>query len=103
MVSKKVTKQSLVESVYQNSKYEKRQIQDIIDALLDEMRHSLSTGCTIELRGFGTFEPRLRKGRAVVRNPKTGETSAMKPHYVAVFRSGRELKKTLADLPVQEN
>ncbi len=103
MLSKKVTKYDLVEAVYQNSKYEKGQIQDVIEAFVLELKKSISKGCTIELRGFGTFEARLRKGRAVVRNPKTGETSSMRSHYVAAFRSGQELKNALAELPVQEN
>ena len=103
MLSKKITKYDLVEAVYQNSKYEKGQIQEVIEAFVGELKRDIANGCTIELRGFGTFEPRLRKGRAVVRNPKTGQTSSMQAHYVAAFRSGQELKKALSELPVQEN
>ena len=103
MLEKKITKYDLVEAVYQNSKYEKGQIQGVMEALAEEMKKFLSKGCTIELRGFGTFEARLRKGRAVVRNPKTGQISSMRSHYVAAFRSGQELKKALSELPVQEN
>lgn len=103
MLSKKITKYDLVEAVYQNSKYEKVQIQEVIEAFVGELKKSISQGCTIELRGFGTFEARLRKGREVVRNPKTGQTSSMQAHYVAAFRAGRELKKTLGELPVQES
>ena len=103
MLAKKVTKYDLIEAVYQNSKYEKGLIQDVVETFVDELKKSISKGCTIELRGFGTFEARLRKSRAVVRNPKTGETSSMRAHYVAAFRSGQELKKTLAQLPAQEN
>ena len=103
MLSKKITKYDLVEAVYQNSKYEKGQIQEVIEAFVDELKKSISKGCTIELRGFGTFEARLRKGRDVVRNPKTGQKSSMPPHYVAAFRSGQDIKKALAELPVEEN
>ena len=103
MLSKKITKYDLVEAVYQNSKYEKGQIQEVIEACVGELKKSISQGCTIELRGFGTFEARLRKGREVVRNPKTGQTSSMQAHYVAAFRAGREIKKTLGELPVQES
>ena len=104
MLSKKVTKYDLVEAVYQNSKFiEKGQVKEVVDVFLAELKKSLSKGRSIELRGFGTFEARLRKGRAVVRNPKTGQKSSMPPHYVAAFRSGQELKKALSELPVQEN
>ncbi|MFA6936708.1 MAG: HU family DNA-binding protein [Treponema sp.] len=101
MSAKKITKYDLVESVYQNTKCEKRVVQDIVESLLDELKESLKDGNTIELRGFGTFEPRLRKGRAKARNPKTGEQLSVAPHYVAAFRSGQELKKSLWDLPVE--
>lgn len=100
MSSKKVTKYDLVESVYQNTQCEKKLVQDVVEQLLDEIKIALKEGNTIELRGFGTFEPRLRKGRSKARNPKTGEQLTVAPHYVAAFRSGQELKKALWELPV---
>lgn len=100
MADDKLTKIDLVESVYLNTKVEKQQVQVVVDNLLEQLKSSLEDGKTIELRGFGTFEKRLRKGRSKARNPKTGETVSVEPHYVAVFRPGRELKKTIADLPV---
>ena len=103
MSSKKVTKYDLVESVYQNTKCEKRVVQDIVENLLSELKDALKDGATIELRGFGTFEPRLRKGRSRARNPKTGEQLSVAPHYVAAFRSGQELKKALWNLPVKKD
>ena len=101
MSSKKVTKYDLVESVYQNTKHEKKIVQEVMEALLSELKDSLKTGATIELRGFGTFELRLRKGRSKARNPKTGEQLSVAPHYVAAFRSGQELRSALWNLPVQ--
>ncbi len=103
MSTKKVTKYDLVESVYQNTKCEKHVVQDVVENLLTELKAALKEGATIELRGFGTFEPRLRKGRSRARNPKTGEPLSVAPHYVAAFRSGQDLKKALWDLPVQKD
>ncbi|WP_147614619.1 HU family DNA-binding protein [Treponema pectinovorum] len=100
MSSKKVTKYDLVESVYQNTQCEKKIVQDVVEQLLDEIKLALKNGNAIELRGFGTFELRLRKGRSKARNPKTGEQLTVAPHYVAAFRSGQELKKALWELPV---
>ncbi len=102
MISRKITKYDLVESVYQNSKQEKKDIQQIVDCLVGELKKSLSRGFTIEIRGFGTFEPRFRKGRASARNPKTGDVAESRPHYVAAFRAGKELKNALLNLPVEE-
>ena len=69
-----------------------------VDAFLDEIKESLIDGKTIELRGFGTFEPRLRKGRDIARNPKTGEKVSVEPHYIAAFRAGQSLKENLWNL-----
>ena len=102
MADDKLTKIDLVESVYLNTKIEKQDVQKVIDNLLEQLKSSMSDGKTIELRGFGTFEKRLRKGRAKARNPKTGEIVSVEPHYVAVFRPGRELKNAISDLPIDD-
>ena len=98
MPGKKVTKIDLVDAVYKSTDVEKQVIQKVIDNFLLQTREALETGSTIELRGFGTFEARLRKGRAVARNPKTGEKLSVEPHYVAVFRAGQILKEKLWNL-----
>ena len=102
MSADKVTKYTLIEAIYQKTNCEKYVIQDVIEKFLDEVKKSLEKGYTIELRGFGTFEPRLRKGRSAARNPKTGEKLSVAPHYVAAFRAGQELKKSLWNLEIKD-
>ncbi|MCH5295603.1 MAG: integration host factor subunit beta [Treponema sp.] len=101
MSAKKITKYDLVDAVYQSTEFEKRVVQEVVENFLSQLKDSLKSGDTIELRTFGTFEPRLRKGRVRARNPKTGESLSVPPHYVAVFRSGQELKDALWNLPVK--
>ena len=100
---KKVTKFDLVEAVYANTSYDKKVVQTVIDTFLEEVKNSLKDSSTIELRGFGTFELRLRKGKESARNPKTGDKVTVAPHYGAAFRSGQELKNSLWNLPVEKN
>jgi integration host factor subunit beta len=103
MSSKKVTKVDLVDLVYQETQHiEKKVIQSVFESVLNQLKGSLEGGYTIELRGFGTFEPRLRKGRVKARNPKTGEHLSVPPHFVAAFRAGRELKSSMWKLPVSK-
>ena len=102
MSEKKVTKGDLVDAVYKSTDVEKIVIQKVVDSLLLHTREALESGSTIELRGFGTFEVRLRKGRSIARNPKTGEKLKVAPHYVAAFRAGQELKKALMEIPVEK-
>ena len=91
----KKTKNDLIDSIYRKNSYERQEILAIVDEFLMEVKGCLEQGDTIELRGFGTFEPRLRNGRKIARNPKTGETLSVKPHYVAAFRAGQGLKEKL--------
>ena len=64
--------------------------------------YTTDDGSTIELRGFGTFELRLRKERKKARNPKTGDSLSVPPHYIVAFRSGQELKRAVWDLKIEE-
>mgnify|MGYP002521574132 CR=1 FL=1 len=98
----KITKTDLVEAVYAESGIERKIAQKAIDSFLRQVKKSLEDGNAIELRGFGTFELRLRKGRENARNPKTGEEVSVKPHYIAAFRAGQELKNSLWSLSVEE-
>ena len=103
MSEAKVTKGDLIDAVYKSTDVEKQIIQKVVDSFLISTRESLEKGSTIELRGFGTFEARLRKGRAVARNPKTGEKLSVEPHYVAAFRAGQILKDKLWNLSKKED
>ena len=103
MSDSKITKSDLVDAVYKSTDIEKQIIQNVIDSFLLQTREALEQGSTIELRGFGTFEARLRKGRSVARNPKTGEKLSVEPHYVAAFRAGNLLKEKLWNLKKKHN
>ena len=96
----KITKNDLIDNIYfkSNKKIERQVIQSVVDDFIISLKGALEEGATIELRGFGTFEPRLRKGRSLAHNPKTGEKLSVEPHYVAAFRAGKELKANLWDL-----
>ena len=103
MSGSNVTKSDLVDAIYKSTDIEKEVIQTVVDSFLLQTRKVMEEGHTIELRGFGTFEARLRKGRSSARNPKTGEKLTVQPHYVAAFRAGQILKEKLFNLPVKDN
>ena len=44
---KKVTKFDLVESVYENTSYDKKVVQTVIDSFLEEIKNSLKDSSTI--------------------------------------------------------
>ena len=98
----KITKADLVEKIYESTSIEKNEITAIVDEVLVQIRTALESGAIIELRGFGTFEPCLRKGKEKARNPRTGEMCKGSPHYVAKFRAGQLLKNNMLKLPVDK-
>lgn len=88
----KTTKADLIEAMRARGTLSNREIHGLIDALVEEIKAAILAGKTVELRGFGTFEVKKRKGRQRARNPKTGEIVVVEDHGVAAFRPGRELK-----------
>jgi integration host factor subunit beta len=93
VANNKLTKAEMVESIAEKSGLSKKDVHFIIDSFFEEVKAALIQDRIVELRGFGTFEIRTRKGRDKARNPKTGETVRVKDHGVAVFRPGKELKE----------
>jgi integration host factor subunit beta len=92
---KKVTKADIINALYEKTGMNRAEIHSAIDLFIDEMKEALIRRQVIELRGFGTFEVKVRKARPRARNPKTGENIAILSHSVVNFRSGRELKQAV--------
>ena len=89
---RKLTKAEIIELIFPEVKVTKKNIQKVLDLFFVAVKDGLLDDQTIELRGFGTFEIKMRKGRKA-RNPKTGERVEVEDHGVATFRPGRELKQ----------
>lgn len=98
MNREKLTKSEIVDHIYEKEDIKRKDIQCVVDDFLEEIKDALVEDKVIELRGFGTFEIKTRKGRERARNPKTGETVTVRDHGVAIFRPGKELKKMAWEL-----
>lgn len=94
----KLTKAKIIENIHGKLRTDRKDIHAIINTFFDEVKEGLGKGMTAELRGFGTFEVRVRKGKEKARNPKTGEIVSVDKHGVAVFSAGRELKEELWEI-----
>jgi integration host factor subunit beta len=66
----------------------------IVELIFDRFKDALSKGDRIEIRGFGNFVIRNYETRTG-RNPKTGESVAVKPKGRPYFKVGKELKDRL--------
>ncbi len=88
----KLTKAEIIERIFHKLAINRKDIHSVVDEFFEELKAALQHDKIVELRGFGTFEIRTRKGRDRARNPKTGEIVPVNAHGVAVFRPGKELK-----------
>lgn len=68
-----------------------KDVEVIVNTIFDSMTDALKTGNRIEIRGFGSFEVRIRKPR-VGRNPKTGTSVNVGERRVPFFKVGKELR-----------
>lgn len=73
-----------------------KDVELIVNRIFDGMTDALSKGNRIEIRGFGSFEIRVRGPRAG-RNPKTGEKVEVNLRRVPFFKVGKELKERIND------
>jgi integration host factor subunit beta len=78
----------------QNPHLYQRDIEKIVNAILDTISDALAQGGRVELRGFGTFSVKRRDARAG-RNPRTGEAVSISEKVVPVFKTGKEMRHRL--------
>jgi len=95
MAAKKYTKADIIDGMYEKTGMNRTEIRSAIDLFIDEIKEALMRQQVIELRGFGTFEVKVRKARPKARNPRTGEPIVIHSHGIVTFRSGRELKQAV--------
>ena len=69
-----------------------RDVEVIVNTVFESMTDSLRKGERIEIRGFGSFEVRVRKPR-IGRNPKTGMAVEVGERLVPFFKVGKELRE----------
>jgi integration host factor subunit beta len=71
-----------------------RDVEKIVNAILDQITAALARGDRVELRGFGAFSVKHRDAR-VGRNPRTGAHVAVDEKAVPFFKTGKEMRERL--------
>ena len=71
-----------------------RDVQRILNAVLDEITEALSRGDRVELRGFGAFSVKGRPAHTG-RNPRSGVALAVPRRLLPSFRPGKEMRLRL--------
>lgn len=71
-----------------------RDVEKIVNAILDEITGALARGDRVELRGFGAFSVKRRDPR-LGRNPRTGANVDVEEKLVPFFKTGKEMRERL--------
>jgi integration host factor subunit beta len=71
-----------------------RDVEKILDVMLDSIVDALARGERVELRGFGAFTVKYRAPRKG-RNPRTGAAVPVNEKFVPFFKTGKELRERL--------
>ncbi|MCF6289644.1 MAG: integration host factor subunit beta [Desulfobacterales bacterium] len=74
--------------------YLKKDIEQVIDIILETMADALNQGRRVEIRGFGSFAVRQRKARKT-KNPKTGTIMDIPARKTLHFTMSKSLKESL--------
>jgi len=86
-----LTKAELVDALAEETELSKRQVGEVVDLMLDEIKNALQSGDKVQLIPFGSFVVRERKKREG-RNPKTGAKLTIPARRVPAFTAGKGLK-----------
>ena len=78
----------------QNPHLYQRDVENIVNAILNEITEALARGDRVELRGFGAFSVKNRPARTG-RNPRTGAHVSVEKKSVPFFKTGKEMRERL--------
>jgi len=71
-----------------------RDLEQLVNTVLETIVKALENGDRVELRGFGSFSIRERKTRTG-RNPRTGETVQIDARRLPFFKMGKNMLERL--------
>jgi len=86
-----MTKADLIEEVSRVVELTRKDSEVIVETIFDSVVGSLKSGDKVEIRGFGSFRTRERKGR-IGRNPKSGDRVEVPPKTIPFFKPSKELR-----------
>ena len=88
-----MTKADLVEEVTRVTELPRKESEAVVETIFESIISALQADDKIEIRGFGSFRTRERRGRTG-RNPKTGAKVEVPPKMKASAQYDREFPVT---------
>jgi DNA-binding protein HU-beta len=93
-----MTKSELVRELADEHELPRRQVAELVEAILEKITTVLKSGDKVQLTPFGQFRIRDRAAR-IARNPQTGEPVNVPAKRVLKFTAGRTLKEAVGTPP----
>lgn len=91
-----VTKADIVERVYKEAGFSKKEAADLVDLVFKVIKDTLAKGEKVKISGFGNFSIRDKSTR-VGRNPQTGDAMNISARRVLTFKPSQILKEDITD------
>lgn len=86
-----MNKSAVVNAVAQKTGYSKKEVETVLQAILDVVTDTMQEGGQVTFTGFGSFTTSNRAARDGV-NPATGEKIKIPAMTVPKFKAGKALK-----------
>ncbi|MFC1479827.1 HU family DNA-binding protein [Candidatus Omnitrophota bacterium] len=86
-----MTKKEIIMKIADDTGLKQVDVKEVVQRTFDIIIESLHRGDKVELRNFGIFKVKTRKGR-LGRNPRTGEGVSIPDKKVVSFKSGMKMK-----------
>jgi integration host factor subunit beta len=94
-----MTRADLTKEVYQAIGMPLKESDVVVCAIFDSIVRALRSGDKVEIRGFGRFHTRQRRGR-LGHNPKTGAKVEVPPKRVPFFKPSKDLRELVGSLNI---
>ncbi|MDC0256017.1 MAG: integration host factor subunit alpha [Bdellovibrionota bacterium] len=89
-----LTKADIVERVYKEAGFSKKEASDLVDHVFKIMKETLAKGEKVKISGFGNFSIRDKQTRTG-RNPQTGSSMEISARRVLTFKPSQVLKEDI--------
>jgi DNA-binding protein HU-beta len=89
-----MNKTDLINAVAESAELSKKDAENAVKAVLQNIEETLAKGEKVQLIGFGNFEVRERSARKG-RNPQTGEEMEIAASKQPAFKPGKALKDSV--------
>ncbi len=86
-----MTKKDIITKISDETSLKQIDVKKVVQRTFDIIVENLSKGNKVELRNFGIFKVKTRKGR-MGRNPRTGESVSIPDKKVVNFKAGMKMK-----------